>query len=73
MRSDSTVFVIASILSEGDGHHRARFVNLNVLVFADGGWERTKLDHARLSSVPASSLSRYPTTSPMSLLEGLPG
>lgn len=74
MKSDSTVFVIESILPEGDGYHRARFVDLNMLVFADGGRERTKLDYARLFERAGLVLVEvHPTTSPMSLLEGRPG
>lgn len=74
MRSDSTVFVIESILPGGDSYHRARFVDLNMLVFADGGRERTKPEYAQLFERSGLVLTAvHPTTSPMSLLEGRAG
>lgn len=73
MRPDSTVLVIESVLPEGDGYHRARFVDLNMLVFADGGRERTEPEYARLFERAGLELAAvHPTTGPMSLLEGRP-
>lgn len=74
MRADSRLFAIECVLPDGHNYHRARFADLNMLVLADGGRERTQQEYAELFGRAGLVLSAvHPTTSPVSLLEGQRG
>lgn len=74
MRPDSRLFAIESIVPQGAHFHGARLADLNMLVLADGGRERTQQEYTELFGRAGLKLPAvHPTTSPVSLLEGEPG
>lgn len=73
MAAESRLLLIESVIPEGNGPHPSKFMDLNMLVLTRGGRERTAAEYQALFKASGFNPSRIiATSSPMSLLEGLP-
>jgi hypothetical protein len=60
-------------MPHGDDYHHAKFLDLNMLVFADGGRERTDHEYrVLLAEAGFAPIRTVPTTSPLSAIEAVP-
>ncbi len=70
MRPDGRVLLFETVIPEDDSYHHSKFLDINMLVFADGGRERTEAEYRTLCSEAGLYVTRVlATTSPLSILE----
>lgn len=73
MRGGAKLLVIERVLSAGDDPDFGKFSDLQMLVFAPSGRERTEAEFRSLYDAAGLRLTRVvPTTSPLSIIEGVP-
>jgi hypothetical protein len=72
MRPDGRLLIVETVLPEGDIPHQGKLQDL-VMMVVPGGQERTELEYAALLGKAGFRLSRVvPTTSVVSIVEGVP-
>ncbi len=72
MRPDSRLLIVETVLPEGDTPHQGKLQDLVMLVIP-GGQERTEAEYASLFAKAGFRLNRVvPTTSVVSIVEGVP-
>jgi hypothetical protein len=59
-----------AVMPPGDGYHHAKFLDVNTLVLAEGGRERTEEEYRRLLDQAGFTIA---TVSPLSVVEAVPG
>lgn len=73
MRSGATLLVLERVLSVGDEADFGKFSDLQMLVFTPSGRERTESEFTAIYDAAGFRLTRVvPTTSPLSIIEGVP-
>lgn len=73
MRGGAKLLVIERVLSAGDEPDFGKFSDLQMLVFAPGGRERTEREFRALYDMAGFQLTRVvPTASPLCIIEGVP-
>ncbi len=73
MRAHARILVIERVLSAGDEADFGKFSDLQMLVFSPSGRERTEAEFRALYNAAGLRLTRVvPTTSPLSIIEGVP-
>lgn len=67
------LIIIEAVMPLGDEYHHAKFLDMNMLVLADGGRERTEREYQMLLGEAGFTLARIvPTAAPVSLVEAIP-
>jgi hypothetical protein len=73
MRGGARLLIIERVLSAGDEPDFGKFSDLQMLVFAPSGRERTEAEFRAVYDAAGFRLTRVvPTTSPLSIIEGVP-
>lgn len=73
MRPHGRVLLLETVIPEDDSYHHSKFLDINMLVFADGGRERTEAEYRSLCREAGLHVIRLlTTTSPLSILELAP-
>lgn len=68
------LIIIETVMPPGNEYHHAKFLDMNMLVLAEGGRERTEGEYRKLLNEAGFSLARVvPTASPVSVVEATPG
>lgn len=70
---DGTVLLLEFVIPPGNEYHHSKFMDLNMLLLAEGGRERTEAEYRELLEKAGLTLTRVvPTASPLSIIEGAP-
>jgi len=70
---DGRLVIMEAVMPPGDGYHHAKFLDLNMLVLAEGGRERTEEEYRRLLDQAGFDIARtVATASPLSVIEAVP-
>jgi O-methyltransferase domain/Dimerisation domain len=70
---DGRLVIMEAVMPPGDGYHHAKFLDINMLVLAEGGRERTEEEYRRLLDQAGFTIARtVATVSPLSVVEAVP-
>src|SRR6266545_2433606 len=73
LHDDEPAVIMEAVMPPGDGYHHAKFLDLNMLVLAEGGRERTEEEYRRLLDQAGFDIARtVATASPLSVIEAVP-
>lgn len=71
---EGRLIIIEAVIPPGDEYHHAKFLDMNMLVLTEGGRERTEEEYRMLLGEAGFTLARVvPTSSPLSVVEAIPG
>jgi hypothetical protein len=71
--ADGRLLILEFVVPPGNDYHHAKFMDLNMLVLAEGGRERTEAEYAELLGAAGFALTGVVSTaSPLSILESAP-
>lgn len=71
--ADGRLVIVEAVMPPGDGYHHAKFLDINMLVLADGGRERTEQEYRHLLDQAGFTVARtVATLSPLSAVEAVP-
>jgi O-methyltransferase/methyltransferase family protein len=70
---DGRLIIIETVMPLGNEYHRAKFLDMNMLVLSEGGRERTEEEYRMLLDEAGFTLARVvPTAPPLSVVETIP-